>query len=510
MRRILVIQHLALGDVLLLEPLLRGLAVRWPGAAVDLATAAAHQEAARLLPLRAWHGLEPQLLVALVRGETPERLPAWAGAYDLVINPCFTAVGAALSGLARPAELWGTDRDAAGALFTHGDWLTYLRLHWAGLATNPFHLADIYCLAAGVPPPAGPPALRLSPPDRAQATRLLAPAGERPLVALHPGAGKDDRRWPLASFRDLGRLLLARGAGLVITGGPGEAGLARRLADMLEGRALVTAARTTVGGLGAVLARCRAIVTADTGPQHLAAALAVPVVCLSLGRSRFRATGPHLPEFGLVVSPARDCYPCREGQVCPGRECATDLTPADALAALDAALGAPFAPPPGSRARFHRAVTAPDGWLDFASLTSDPSAPDPAAERLAAWRRAWLTVLGPGGQPSDPGLPPRPWPTRGPAGIMAALCQEGLAALELLTRAAARGARGRAEEARDRLAEVRRGIIRLGLEEAEWEGAALYFVSATRSEDGEMEKLPPGELAVVLRQMVHLAWAGEP
>lgn len=118
----------------------------------------------------------------------------------------------------------------------------------------------------------------------AVADEFFASAGIKPsnrVVILNVGAGRVEKRWPEARFRELAaRLGEDTAASVLIVWGPGEDRLAREIvAGLDEGRAVV-APPTSVGGLIAVLRRASVVVAADTGPLHLAAALGIPCVGL--------------------------------------------------------------------------------------------------------------------------------------------------------------------------------------------------------------------------------------
>ena len=290
-------------------------------------------------------------------------------------------------------------------------------------------MADLHCLALGLPGPDPGPIWPLSPRERDQAGRLLAALGvgeHQRLVALHPGAGLAERCWPLESFAQVGRDLAARGLRVLITGGPREMELTRRLAAQVGEPALDLGGRTDLPGLAAILARCVALISNDSGPVHLAGAVGTPVVSIVLAQGNFRATGPYLPG-SLALSADLDCVPCAQPLSCPHRDCHACISPADALAGLELVLGGAWQRPSGSRARFHRARRGEDGWLEWESLTH------PGQDRvLAALRRSWLSLLRPGGNgPRPPALPPRP-PARPALARLDRLAQEAQTTLTAL------------------------------------------------------------------------------
>jgi len=108
---------------------------------------------------------------------------------------------------------------------------------------------------------------------------LRAPdvAMPRGLVIVHPGAGSPARRWPPERFAALAGLLHAVGHDVVVTGGPGEAGLAAAVAD--AGHVAVRAGISLVE-LFALVANARLVVSGDTGIAHVASAYGTPSVVL--------------------------------------------------------------------------------------------------------------------------------------------------------------------------------------------------------------------------------------
>ena len=112
------------------------------------------------------------------------------------------------------------------------------------------------------------------------------------LVALNPGAGRENKRWPIEHMRALAdRLGAEPGVRLVLLWGPDEIHMARQIRDGLSSRAIL-APPTDLDELTSLLRRCRLLVANDTGPLHLAAALGTP--CLGLyGPTSPERNGPY-------------------------------------------------------------------------------------------------------------------------------------------------------------------------------------------------------------------------
>jgi ADP-heptose:LPS heptosyltransferase len=97
-------------------------------------------------------------------------------------------------------------------------------------------------------------------------------------------------------------------------------------ADEAHGQCEDLGGRTDLTALAAVLARCDALVTNDTGPMHLAAALGTPVVALE-GPADIRQTRPLGPHVRLIGRFDLPCVPCVRNH-CPRTGPGTELTEA--------------------------------------------------------------------------------------------------------------------------------------------------------------------------------------
>ena len=485
MRRILTIQTLALGDLMMMTPLWAGLKESQPQDQVEVLANQAfrrvvennpHLDAFIPFPYQElYHSANqdeatavPQTLEALARYS--EEMPT---GYDLVINPCFNNLGGALTRLAQPREVVGADFTREGSLVMRGDWAAYCHTFLDEPAWNTFHQADILCLAAGVKP--AQPGLVFQPTDqeRSYARRLLARLGARKgdkIVALQVGGGREQRLWPLESFASLARQIQERGLRVLFTGIASEKPMIQRAAAELGGKALVAAGQTDIGQLAALLELCRALVSNDTGTIHLAAAMNLPTVSISLATVQFRNTGPYRPG-SLALEADLDCAPCADASKCTHRKCRQAITPDDVMAALGYLLGFKLKKPESSKARFHRAVMNKDGWLDWQSLS-----PDPNQEQMQALRRAWLQVLNPGPELKAPDVPAGPPPQDQALAQLHQLAAQGSVVLDTFAREAGGGDLARLQLAAQELSQLSKRIIRLGVEHPVVKPLAIYFV----------------------------------
>ena len=143
-------------------------------------------------------------------------------------------------------------------------------------------------------------------------------AGEPPvLFGLNPGAEYGPaKRWPRERFVAAAVELQQRiGCHWWIFGGPADQAVAESIAAEItrSGAApvRVLAGRTSLRELCAALKACQAVLTTDTGPMHLAAAVGTPVV-VPFGSTSPELTGPGLPgdTRHKLLKSAAACAPC--------------------------------------------------------------------------------------------------------------------------------------------------------------------------------------------------------
>jgi lipopolysaccharide heptosyltransferase II len=153
-------------------------------------------------------------------------------------------------------------------------------------------------------------------------------------IALQPGARWNNKRWPVEHFSSLIRSLgqTYPEARFAILGGKDDQLLGERLARVEPGRTLNLCGATSLPEMVEWLRLCDLMVTNDTGPMHVAAALGRPVVAL-FGPTEPRRTGPY-GQLQNVVRLDLPCSPCLKS-VChyeKPEECLRGLTPARVLA----------------------------------------------------------------------------------------------------------------------------------------------------------------------------------
>jgi ADP-heptose:LPS heptosyltransferase len=183
--------------------------------------------------------------------------------------------------------------------------------------------------------------------ERRVADRLAA-CGVGPgheLIVVHVSAGNPFRRWPEDAFaRVVAALAAPPNRRLVLSSGPSDRPAAQRIAGQARETLGHDAPRVLDFGdfdlaeLRALVSRSRLFIGGDTGPLHIAATTATPVVGVF---------GPTLPERSApwrdpvhptasVGVPGLPCRPCDQRRCAPGDfRCLTTLMPEDVLAAAE-------------------------------------------------------------------------------------------------------------------------------------------------------------------------------
>jgi heptosyltransferase-2 len=188
----------------------------------------------------------------------------------------------------------GYAQEARGFLLARSEPITY-----GGHALVSYWELACRLLRVDRPPPASI-GLKLASADAQRADALLREHGIEPgFVVICPFAGgtfeKLDKTWP--HFPTFARQLVAAGTQVVACPGPGEEALLREHYPgvlALEG--------VKLGAYGALLQRAALLVSNDTGPGHLAAAVGTRVISV-LGPTKPEQWAPWGPTVTIVRRP---------------------------------------------------------------------------------------------------------------------------------------------------------------------------------------------------------------
>ena len=155
--------------------------------------------------------------------------------------------------------------------------------------------------------------LNPGPEARAFAQTILVSLGEagKPVIALNPGASHPVNRWGTDRFAALAdRISQELSAKVIIIGGAEDRLLAEEIRTKARSRPLAMTGKASILEAGALLEKCRLLVSGDTGPLHLAAAVGTPVLAL-FGAADPARTGPVGSGHRVMQAEGVACVPCK-------------------------------------------------------------------------------------------------------------------------------------------------------------------------------------------------------
>lgn len=332
-QRILLIKPSSLGDIVHALPVLAAVRRQWPQAHIAWLAGstfapvlAGHPLLDEVIPFdrarfgRMWRSVSAaREFLRFVRALRARR-------FDLVID---------LQGLLRSAllaRMCGARHVIGFADAREGGWLLYnTRVPVPPGEQHAVEKLGAVCAALGIPFNASQFPLGLHAEELEAARRKLRASGLAPgaeFIAALPGARWNSKLWPEQSFAELLDRLAETGAPpVVMLGAPDEHARAAEIAMRSAAPPLNLVGKTSLRELAAILALARAVVSQDSGPMHVAAALDRPLIAL-FGPTNPVRTGPWSQRARVIQLPLA-CSPCYR------REC--PLGHHDCLRTLDAA-----------------------------------------------------------------------------------------------------------------------------------------------------------------------------
>lgn len=170
------------------------------------------------------------------------------------------------------------------------------------------------------------PRLAVGPVGLAAGERLLKTGG--PVIALNVGATNSRAKcWPARYYAEVANQLSSSvGATIALIGGPGEIDAANAVASLTSAPRLINlAGSTTLPELLGVLSHCALVISNDTGPAHIAAALGRPTLTLFGPTNEFE-TAPTGPRAALLRADGIECARCMHRDCPIDHRCLTQLT----------------------------------------------------------------------------------------------------------------------------------------------------------------------------------------
>jgi heptosyltransferase-2 len=150
-------------------------------------------------------------------------------------------------------------------------------------------------------------------------------------VGIVAGARHPTKTWPVRHTAALADRCQREGYRVALLGGQEDGSLAGAVVDSMKTEPAYVRTGGTLGQLAGVLSQCRAVVSPDSGPAHMAGALGVPVVAVfgPTSPDRWAPKGPRVKVVRLDLP----CGPCSNhgGASCPvgTLECMKELGPGE-------------------------------------------------------------------------------------------------------------------------------------------------------------------------------------
>jgi len=170
--------------------------------------------------------------------------------------------------------------------------------------------------------------IQISETRKAEAADLLRAHGVREgelVVALCPGSiNSRAKRWPAEAYAALADRLIDDHRQVLLIGSKDEADVSDDVTNRMRHRPIVLTGKTSLDQITAVLSAVDLIVTNDTGPAHIGAALGRPTLVI-FGPTNPLTTRPFSPAAEILRHPP-DCAPCMLRDCPIDHRCMTAIT----------------------------------------------------------------------------------------------------------------------------------------------------------------------------------------
>ncbi|MGA7161670.1 MAG: lipopolysaccharide heptosyltransferase II [Bacteroidota bacterium] len=315
--RIIVLQTAFLGDVILTLPLVQVLHRELPHTHVDFLTTP--QGAAILQNHQSIHSVLEYDKRGNQRGiggmlSTSRRIKAQR--YDMALVPHRSLRSSLVAALSRIPIRIAFDTSAGRFLFTD---LVHYEKNLHEIERN---LSFLKAFDIGLPQKELP-SLYPSSEDIISVDRFLTDhriEKEERLIAVAPGSVWNTKRWPSDRFADLVRKISDAGMKTILVGGKADESLCRRIGAGMESAGVYcSAGKFTILQSAEMIRRCKALVSNDSAPMHLAVAMRTPVIALFGATVPSFGFGPYGEKDVVVQVDGLSCRPCsiHGGDRCP-------------------------------------------------------------------------------------------------------------------------------------------------------------------------------------------------
>lgn len=326
-QRIIVIDLLYLGDLMFATPFFKELRKNFPEARIDLIVNSSFHSIMEgnsnldnvYAYNKKWTLKQSIEFAKLVRNNN----------YDLGINIHGSWRSSLLLKLINPSYTIGYGKKGQGLFFSRR--LTQPRDH---------HMVDVYLQVLremGLKVDTSLPYLEIEKNIRDEIEKTLINWGINPkekLIALNTAGTWPTKRWTTEGFAQLGDELNRKYGKVILVGSQEDLPLVEQIVNLMETKPVIATGKTSLQELAALLARCELVISNDSGPVHVAAAVGTSTITI-FGPSdevRYRPLG----EKHRIVKIDIDCRPCGK-HLCPfgHHQCMVEIKPVKILSELE-------------------------------------------------------------------------------------------------------------------------------------------------------------------------------
>ena len=165
----------------------------------------------------------------------------------------------------------------------------------------------------------------------------------KPVIACHVSSNNgQSKRWPIPYWATLiDKLIREQGAQVIFTGAPVDTPLIESVSHRMQEQAINLAGKTSLPQLVALLQRADLVISGDSGPMHIAAAVGTPLIAIH-GPTDPALSGPVSPTATILRSDiwCSPCYNARDTADCRffTTQCMKNISPAQVLEVVKAKL----------------------------------------------------------------------------------------------------------------------------------------------------------------------------
>jgi heptosyltransferase-2 len=146
------------------------------------------------------------------------------------------------------------------------------------------------------------------------------------VIGLNTGGSWPTKRWIREGFSVLADKILEHGYGVAFFGGPMDNDNVSEITNLMKNKnsdLAIFAGKTTLIEMAALVQKCAALVTGDSGPMHIAVSQQIPVVAI-FGPSDYHRYYPYQQKQNIITS-KHSCLGCGQ-HYCTHHSCMKDIT----------------------------------------------------------------------------------------------------------------------------------------------------------------------------------------